>query len=140
MMGVVLMGAAAAAGAATPTPADGMPTPLTATPGDAERGRALVLDRRAGLCLLCHSGPAPLFPEPTQQGTVATSLAGTGSRWSEAQLRQRIVDSRQLDPDSLMPAFHRSSGLHRVGAAWAGRPIFDAQQVEDVVAFLKTLR
>ncbi len=111
--------------------------PLTSTPGDAARGRAIVVDRTSGLCLLCHSGP---FPEERFQGTVASSLAGAGRRWTAAQLRQRIVDSRRLDPGSVMPAFHRSDGLQRVGPAWRGRPILDAQQVEDVVAFLQTLR
>lgn len=125
-----------AAAAAAP-PGAGIEQPLTSTPGDAARGRALVADRQRGLCLLCHSGP---FPEERFQGTVATSLAGAGARWSAAQLRERIVDSRRIDPSSLMPAFHRSEGLTRVGPAWRGKPIFDAQQVEDVVAFLQTLR
>ena len=114
-----------------------MPQPLTTVPGDALRGRAIVASRQQGLCLLCHSGP---FPEERFQGTVATTLAGAGSRWTAAQLRLRIVDSRRLNPDSVMPAFHRTDGLQRVGAAWQGRPVLDAQQVEDVVAFLQTLR
>lgn len=116
---------------------DAIPAPLTATPGDAARGRAIVVDRQLGLCLLCHSGP---FPEERFQGTVATSLAGAGRRWSAGQLRLRIVDSRRLDPRSVMPGFHRHDGLTRVGPAWLGKPILDAQQVEDVVAFLATLR
>ena len=74
------------------------------------------------------------------QGTVAPSIAGAGSRWSPAQLRMRIVDSRKLNPQSIMPAYHRTEGLARVGRAWQGRPILDAQQVEDVVAFLVTLK
>ena len=116
---------------------DGMPQPLTATPGDALRGRAIVASRQQGLCLLCHSGP---FPEERQQGNLAPSLAGAGARWNEAQLRLRIVDSRRLNPDSLMPALHRAQGQRRVGQAWQGKPVLDAQQVEDVVAFLKTLQ
>jgi sulfur-oxidizing protein SoxX len=116
---------------------DGIPQPLTATPGDAQRGRAIVASRQQGLCLLCHSGP---FPEERAQGNLATNLAGAGKRWSEAQLRLRIADARRLDPGSLMPAFHRTEGLRRVGSAWQGRPILDAQQVEDVVAFLRTLQ
>lgn len=117
--------------------ADGIPQPLTATPGDAGRGRAVVASRQQGLCLLCHSGP---FPDERAQGKLATNLEGAGRRWSEAQLRLRIVDARRLDPDGLMPALHRSSGLQRVGRAWQGRPVLDAQQVEDVVAFLRTLK
>lgn len=117
--------------------ADGIEQPLTATPGDPARGRAIVASRQQGLCLLCHSGP---FPEERFQGSVATSLAGAGARWTVPQLRLRIVDSRRLNPDTVMPAFHRSEGLQRVGPAWSGKPILDAQQVEDVVAFLATLQ
>ena len=116
---------------------DGIPGPLTATPGDALRGRAIVVSRQQGLCLLCHSGP---FQDERNQGTLATNLAGAGARWSEAQLRLRIVDSRRLNPDSLMPALHKAEGQSRVGAAWQGQPVLDAQQVEDVVAFLRTLQ
>ena len=116
---------------------DGMPAPLTATPGDVARGRTVVGSRQQGLCLLCHSGP---FPEPRLQGNLAPSLEGAGARWSEAQLRLRIADSRRLNPDSLMPALHRSEGQARVGAAWQGKPVLDAQQVEDVVAYLRTLQ
>jgi len=116
---------------------DAIPLPLTATPGDAARGRAIVTSRQVGLCLLCHSGP---FPEERFQGTIATDLAGAGSRWSEAQLRLRVVDSRRLNPASAMPAYHRIDGLNRVAAAYRGKPVLDPQQVEDVVALLLTLR
>ncbi|MBS0448722.1 MAG: sulfur oxidation c-type cytochrome SoxX [Proteobacteria bacterium] len=116
---------------------DGIPKPLTAEPGDAARGRAIVLSRQTGLCLLCHSGP---FPEDPSQGTVAPDLAGAGSRWTEAQLRLRIADSRTLDPATVMPSYFRDDDLTRVGAAWRGKTILTAQQVEDVVAFLRTLR
>jgi sulfur-oxidizing protein SoxX len=128
---------AAAGAAAQAVPGDGILQPLTATAGDPARGRAIVANRQQGLCLLCHSGP---FPEERFQGTVATSLAGAGARWTVPQLRLRIVDSQRVNPDTVMPAFHRSEGLQRVGAAWQGKPIFDAQQVEDVVAFLATLQ
>jgi L-cysteine S-thiosulfotransferase len=116
---------------------DAIPRPLTATPGDPARGQAIVASRQTGLCLLCHSGP---FPDAHLQGNVAGSLAGAGRRWTAGQLRLRIADARRLNPETTMPAFHRSDGLQRVGAAWQGRPILDAQQVEDVVAFLLTLR
>ncbi len=132
---LTLPGLALAAGAAA-AQADALPEPLTTTPGDPARGRSIVVSRQLGLCLLCHSGP---FPEERFQGTVATNLAGAGSRWSAGQLRLRVVDSRRLNPDTVMPSFHRSEGLERVGQAWAGKPILDAQQVEDVVAFLLTL-
>ena len=142
-LGLGLLAAAALSGVVGlgPVVGDGIPAALTATPGDAVRGRAIVGSRQQGLCLLCHSGPASAdFPQTRLQGTLAPSLQGAGARWSEAQLRLRIVDSRRLNPDSLMPALHRSEGLARVGAAWQGKPVLDAQQVEDVVAYLRTLQ
>ena len=116
---------------------DAIPEPLTSTPGDASRGRSIVVNRQTGLCLLCHSGP---FAEEPHQGNLAPSLAGAGARWSEGQLRLRLVDARRLNPATLMPSYHRVDGLVRVGAAWQNKPVLDAQQVEDVVAFLRTLR
>ena len=123
--------------AAPAAEADGLAAPAGVRPGDPARGRALVLDRTRGLCLLCHSGP---FPEERFGGNLAPSLAGAGSRWSEAQLRLRIVDGRRLNPDSIMPSYGRTEGLRRVGAAWRGRPLLAPEEIEDVVAFLLTLR
>lgn len=116
---------------------DAIVQPLTTQPGDPVRGRAIVLDRQQGLCLLCHSGP---FPEERFQGTLAPDLAGAGQRWNAGQLRLRIVDARSLNPDTVMPAYHRTTGLQRVAPALAGVPLLGAQQIEDVVAFLETLR
>ncbi len=116
---------------------DGIPQPLSALPGDAARGRAIVVDRSKGLCLLCHRGP---FAEERTPGTLSTDLAGTGSRWTTAQLRLRVADARALNAESLMPAFHKIRDPQRVAAAWRDKPILDAQQVEDVVAFLATLK
>jgi sulfur-oxidizing protein SoxX len=116
---------------------DAISQPLGGLVGDAARGRALVADRRAGLCLLCHRGP---FPEERFQGDLSTDLSGAGARWTPGQLRLRLVDARRLNPDSVMPAYHRTAGLQRVGAAWQAQPIFSAQQVEDAVAFLVTLK
>ncbi len=116
---------------------DTIPAPLTAIPGDADRGRTIVGDRHVGLCLLCHTGP---FPDERSQGTLAPNLAGAGSRWTVAQLRLRIVDARRLDPATLMPAYHRIDQAVRVGNAFRGKPVLDAQQIEDVVAYLATLR
>jgi sulfur-oxidizing protein SoxX len=117
--------------------ADGIPASLTGTRGKAERGRAIVINRQVGLCLLCHSGP---FPEEKLQGTLAPSLAGTGTRWSEAQLRLRLVDSTQLNPDTIMPAYYRIDGLNRVAEAFRGKSILTAEEIEDVVTYLATLR
>jgi sulfur-oxidizing protein SoxX len=124
---------------------DGIPAALTATPGDPARGRAIAASRQQGLCLLCHSGPVP---EERFQGNLAPPLDGAGSRYSVAQLRLRVADMRRLNPASLMPSLHPAPAAlntdehaaWRVGAAWRGRPVLDAQQVEDVVAWLQTLR
>jgi sulfur-oxidizing protein SoxX len=116
---------------------DGAPEPLTTTPGDAARGRAIAASRQQGLCLLCHTAP---IAEERQQGNLASNLSGAGRRWSAAQLRLRVADARRLNPEGLMPSLHRVEGLQRVGAAWAGKPVLDAQQVEDVVAYLLTLQ
>jgi L-cysteine S-thiosulfotransferase len=116
---------------------DAIPAPLTQTPGDPARGRAIVINRRVGLCLLCHTGP---FPEEKLQGNLAPDLAGTGARWSAGQLRLRLVDARRLNPETIMPPYYRIDGLDRVAPAFRGKPIFSAQQIEDVVAFLASLK
>jgi sulfur-oxidizing protein SoxX len=116
---------------------DALPRSLTGGKGDPVRGRAIVANRQVGLCLLCHSGP---FPEERFQGNLAPDLKGAGSRWSEGQLRLRIVDSSRINPATIMPAYHRTEGLVRVAPAWRGKPILSAEQIEDVVAFLMTLR
>jgi sulfur-oxidizing protein SoxX len=115
---------------------DGISESLTGSPGDAARGRALIVDRTS-TCILCHSGP---FPETKFQGDLAPSLTGAGSRWSEGQLRLRLVDASRLNPATIMPSYYRVDGLVRVGAAWRGKPILSAEQIEDIVAYLSTLR
>jgi sulfur-oxidizing protein SoxX len=116
---------------------DGIPASLTGAKGDAARGRAIVANRQVGLCILCHGGP---FPEVRLQGDLAPDLRGAGKRWSEAQLRLRIVDARRLNPDTIMPPYYRIDGLERVAAAWRGKPILTAGQIEDVIAWLVTLQ
>ena len=116
---------------------DGIPDSLTGVKGDPARGRAIVTNRQVGLCLLCHSGP---FPEERFQGNLAPDLRRVGTRWSEAELRLRIVDSSRINPGTIMPAYHRTEGLQRVAPAWRGKPILSAEQIEDVVAFLTTLK
>ncbi len=115
---------------------DAIPSSLTGAPGDATRGRALVRERTS-TCLLCHSGP---FPEEKFQGDLAPSLNGAGRRWSEGQLRLRLVDASRLNPTTIMPSYYRVDGLERVGATWRGKPILSAEQIEDMVAYLATLR
>ena len=115
---------------------DAIPTSLTGAAGDAARGRALVLNRTS-TCILCHSGP---FPEEKFQGDLAPDLSGSGSRWSEGQLRLRIVDPSRLNPATIMPSYYRIDGLVRVGGTWRGKPILPAEQIEDIVAYLVTLR
>ena len=116
---------------------EAMPRSLTGAKGDPARGRAIVANRQVGLCLLCHSGP---FPEERFQGNLAPDLRGAGARWSEAQLRLRIVDSSRINPATIMPAYYRTDGLTRVAPAWRDKPVLSAAQIEDVVAFLLTLR
>ena len=116
---------------------DSIPEALTDAPGDPARGREIVANRQLGLCLLCHTGPVG---DARFQGNLAPDLAGTGRRWSVGQLRLRIVDARQLNPETIMPSYHRTDGLQRVAPARASVPLLGAQQVEDVVAFLMTLR
>jgi sulfur-oxidizing protein SoxX len=116
---------------------DTIPVSLTGAKGDPARGRAIVANRQVGLCLLCHSGP---FPEEKFQGNLAPDLKGAGARWSEGQLRLRMVDSSRLKPDTIMPSYYRTEGLTRVAPAFAGKPVLTAEQIEDVVAYLLTLR
>jgi L-cysteine S-thiosulfotransferase len=116
---------------------DAIPASLTGTPGDAAKGRSIVANRQLGLCLLCHTGP---LPEERFQGNLAPSLAGAGSRWSEGQLRLRLTDSKRLNPESIMPAYYRTDGLTQVAKNVQGQPLLAAQQIEDVLAYLLTLK
>jgi sulfur-oxidizing protein SoxX len=116
--------------------ADAIADSLTGTPGDVTRGRALIVDRTS-TCILCHSGP---FPEVKFQGDLAPDLKGAGTRWSQGQLRLRLVDAFRLNPATIMPSYYRVEGLVRVGPAWRGKPILSAEQIEDIVAYLTTLR
>ena len=115
---------------------DSIPESLTGAGGDPARGRALVLERTS-TCILCHSGP---FPEEKFQGDLAPNLAGSGTRWSVGQLRLRLVDASRLNPATIMPSYYRVDGLERVAPAWRGKPILTAEQIEDIVAYLATLR
>lgn len=145
-LAVVSMLAAMAAGASTwaQTPAvvpftvvdDAIPEPLTSTPGDAARGRALALDRSKGNCVTCHQLPL----RADFQGDLGPPLAGVAERYSIGELRLRIVDSKRINPESNMPSYHRVDGLTAVRRDWVGRPMLTAQEVEDLLAYLMTLR
>jgi sulfur-oxidizing protein SoxX len=115
---------------------DAIPMSLTGAPGDPARGRATLVNRQS-TCILCHNGP---FPEEKFQGDLAPGLAGVGSRWSEGQLRLRLVDASRLNAATIMPSYYRVDELHRVGTAWRGKPILSAEQIEDMVAYLASLR
>lgn len=115
---------------------DAIPASLTGAAGDPVRGRAVVV-KRENTCLLCHSGP---FPEERFQGDLSPDLKGTGARWTQGQLRLRLGDASRLNPATIMPPYYRVEGLNRVAPAWRGKPILSAEQIEDVVAFLATLR
>ena len=105
--------------------------------GDAGRGLALLRDRTEANCVVCHAIPDPALP---LAGDVGPSLANVSRRLSPGQIRLRIVDIRRIAPRSVMPSYHRVSGLTDVAPAYRGRPVLTAQQVEDLVAYLATLQ
>ena len=115
---------------------DEITAPLTGAKGDPARGRALVASRQTGLCLLCHSGP---FPEERFQGDLAPDLRNA-ARLSEGEIRARIVDPRRANPDSIMPAYFDTGGLTRVAPSYRGKTILSAEQIEDIVAYLVSLK
>jgi sulfur-oxidizing protein SoxX len=135
----VLAGCATTAAQALPpyrVDGDAIRERLAADPGDAARGKQVVASRDSN-CLLCHSVPDA---GTRFMGNLGPPLAGVGTRLSESQLRLRIVDSLRLNPETVMPSYYRMDGLNQVGEAWRGRPVLTAQQVEDTVAYLLTLR
>jgi L-cysteine S-thiosulfotransferase len=115
---------------------DSIAESLTGAPGDAARGRKLIVER-TNTCILCHSGP---FPEEKFQGDLAPNFSGAGSRWTVGQLRLRLVDASRLNPQTIMPSYYRVDGLVHVAQAFRGKPILSADQIEDIVAYLATLR
>ena len=116
---------------------DAIPQSLTGERGDPQRGRLVVMSRDFGNCLLCHRVP---IPEERFQGNIGPDLSGVAARLSAGQIRLRIVDSSRLNPRTIMPPYYRVEGLQRVTAAYLGKPVLTAEQVEDAVAFLLTLR
>jgi sulfur-oxidizing protein SoxX len=136
------LAAALLAGAAGPllpyqVEGDSIAVSLTGREGDPARGRAIMSAREISTCALCHGGP---FADSHFQGTVGPSLSGVGARLSAGQIRLRIVDAAAVNPQTIMPRFYTVSGLTRVARKWQGQPILSAEQIEDVVAYLTTLR
>ena len=109
---------------------------LSTEPGNPARGRAIVVSRQTGLCLLCHSGP---FPEERFQGNLAPELKASVARLNAPQLRARIVNAAQFNPQTIMPSYYQTSHLNRVAPKFVGQTILNGQEIEDVVSFLMTL-
>lgn len=121
-------------GCAAASTGDAIEAPFAAA-GDPGRGREVFVAREAGHCVLCHAAPGA-----DVAGNVGPSLAGIGSRLSPAQIRLRIADITRVNPEAAMPVFHRMEGLRRVASEYRGKPALSAQQVEDLVAWLSTLK
>lgn len=114
-----------------------IPQSLTGQPGDPENGRQVAIHRQKGNCLACHAMP---MPDQPFHGQVGPDLKGVGSRFDAGELRLRIVNPKYANPDTIMPAFYWTEGLHRVHKKFDGKPMLTAQEVEDVVAYLATLK
>jgi sulfur-oxidizing protein SoxX len=114
-----------------------IPASLTGQPGDPKKGREVVINRKLGNCLACHSMP---IPEEAFHGKTAPDLAGVADRYDLGELRLRVVNPKVINPDTMMPAFYRTEGLIQVKKDFVGKPILTAQQVEDVLAYLETLK
>ena len=111
--------------------------PLSDQAGDPIRGRAIVLSRQTGLCILCHNGP---FPEEQFQGNLAPELGASVSHYSAAQLRARLVNPAYFNSNTIMPAYYQTEGLTRVAPKYSGQTILTGQEIEDVIAFLETMK
>ena len=112
--------------------------PLCGLSGAAQRGKKIVSDSHLGNCLACHQLPIRGIDA---DGTIGPSLLGSASRFSEPQIRVRIVDTRNINPMSIMPGFYRDPRLiNRPGKPYRGKTFLSAQQVEDVIAYLVTLK
>jgi sulfur-oxidizing protein SoxX len=130
---------AGAAGQVAPFAVDGdaIAAPLAGLVGDATRGAAVVRNRESANCLICHAIPDP---REAFMGEVGPPLAGVGARLTPGQLRLRLVDPTRVNPAAIMPAYHRVEGLVNVDPRFRDRPVLSAQEIEDVVAWLMTLR
>lgn len=112
--------------------------PLNGLTGEPENGRKLVIDKNKGNCLACHTLP---IPEEDFHGTIGPPLTDIASRLNPAQLRLRIADMKQINPFSIMPGYYRdTTKINRIAAKYEGTTILSAQEVEDIVAYLATLK
>jgi L-cysteine S-thiosulfotransferase len=116
---------------------DTVAVPLGGHIGDVARGERLVRDRERGNCLICHQIPVP---EERFQGDLGPPLAGVGRRLTIGQLRLRLIDQTRINPDTIMPAYYRIDGLIRVAPRYQGKPALTAAEIEDVIAWLATLK
>lgn len=112
--------------------------PLGNIKGDAERGKQLSIAPEKGGCLTCHAMP---IPEESFHGNIGPSLIGIASRLTEGELRLRVVDEKQINPETVMPGYYRHpKHFTQVAEDYAGKTFLTAQEVEDVVAYLLTLK
>ena len=109
---------------------------MGAAPADPARGFAVVV-RQSSTCVLCHAGP---FPNPHLQGSIGPDLHGVGARLDVDAIRDRLMDASRVNPETVMPSFGVVRPGARVGAAWAGKTILSAQEIEDATAYLAGLR
>ena len=138
LTGTLSANAQDSAGVKTYTVVDGaIDEPLATPPGIAADGRTIMTGKALGNCLACHKITA--LNTEAFQGEMGPVLDGVATRWNEGQLRLIVSNAKMMFPDTIMPAFYRNEGLNRVRPELAGKPILTARQVEDVVAFLKTL-
>ena len=114
-------------------------TSLTGVAGDSAKGALAFKGRKLGNCLACHANSD--MKSEQFHGEVGPVMDGVGDRYTEAQLRAIVVNSKAVFGDqTIMPAFYRTDGFNRVPKKFEGKPILNAQQVEDVVAYLRTLK
>ena len=119
------------------TDSNTIPESLTGKPGDPAKGAEVASSRTQGNCLACHVLP---IPQEKLQGNVGPDLVGIGTRLSIGELRLRVVNPKIVNPQTAMPAYYRTDGLTRVRKDLVGKPILTAEQIEDVVAYLATLK
>jgi sulfur-oxidizing protein SoxX len=151
LMTIALIGAATGAAAAEIAPGEvsfedgAVAVSLTGTPGDPARGREVVGNKSLGNCVACHANSD--MSDIPFHGEIGPMLDGAGERWSEAELRGIVANAKMMFPDSMMPSFYKVDGFTRPGNAYTGEaaddsfgPLLTAQQIEDVVAYLSTLK